>query len=109
MVIEEFLEGEEVSMLAFTDGYTIVGMPPAQDHKRVFDNDEGPNTGGMGAYAPAPVATPILLKRIQEEILKPTIDSMRKDGMSLASVLVRFISTILQFKGFLMSACSMPA
>jgi phosphoribosylamine--glycine ligase / phosphoribosylformylglycinamidine cyclo-ligase len=75
------LEGDEISILAFSDGYTIVPLPPAQDHKRIFDGDEGPNTGGMGCYAPAPVATPELLIEIQRTVLQPTIDGMRKEGL----------------------------
>lgn len=80
VVIEEFLEGDEISILAFSDGYTIIPLPAAQDHKRVFDNDQGPNTGGMGCYAPAPVATPQILAEIQRKALQPTIDGMRKEG-----------------------------
>ena len=80
VVIEEFMEGEEASVLAFTDGETIVAMPASQDHKRVNDGDEGLNTGGMGAYAPAPVITPELSERVMEEILKPTIEGMKKEG-----------------------------
>ena len=60
MVIEEYLEGEEVSVLAFSDGKTVLPMVSAQDHKRVFDDDKGPNTGGMGAYSPTPIYTPQL-------------------------------------------------
>ncbi len=71
MVIEECLEGEEATILAFCDGKTLVPMPASQDHKRLKDNDKGPNTGGMGAYAPAPVITPALLKRIEKEIFEP--------------------------------------
>ena len=82
VVVEEFLEGDEISVLAFSDGYTIVPLPAAQDHKRIFDGDKGPNTGGMGCYAPAPVATPQLLAEIQKTVLQPTIDGMRKDGNS---------------------------
>ena len=80
VVIEEFMEGEEASMLTFTDGETIVAMPASQDHKRVNDGDEGLNTGGMGAYAPAPVITPEMRERVMEEILKPTIEGMKKEG-----------------------------
>lgn len=80
VVIEEFLEGDEISILAFSDGYTITPLPAAQDHKRVFDGDKGPNTGGMGCYAPAPVATPDILSEIQKTVLQPTIDGMRKEG-----------------------------
>jgi len=80
VVIEEFLEGDEISILSFCDGYTIRSLPPAQDHKRIFDGDKGPNTGGMGCYAPAPVATPAILEEIHNTCLQPTIDGMRKDG-----------------------------
>ena len=80
VVIEEFMEGEEASLLAFTDGKTIRPMISAQDHKRAFDGDQGPNTGGMGTYAPAPVMTPEMTERAVEEILKPTIAAMAKEG-----------------------------
>ena len=80
VVIEEFMEGEEASLLAFTDGKTIRPMISAQDHKRAFDGDQGPNTGGMGTYAPAPVMTPEMIERATEEILKPTIAAMAKEG-----------------------------
>lgn len=76
VVIEECLEGQEVSVLAFTDGKTIIPMVPSQDHKRIFDNDQGPNTGGMGAYAPAPLYTPELNEIVVKEILEPTIKGM---------------------------------
>ncbi len=80
VVIEEFLVGEEASILTFTDGKTIVPMVAAQDHKRVYDNDEGPNTGGMGAYAPAPVITPAISEQVMREILQPTVDAMISEG-----------------------------
>ena len=80
VVIEEFMEGEEASLLAFTDGKVIRPMISAQDHKRAFDGDKGPNTGGMGTYAPAPVMTPEMTERAVEEILKPTIAAMAKEG-----------------------------
>ncbi|ODQ54439.1 phosphoribosylamine--glycine ligase [Saitoella complicata NRRL Y-17804] len=87
VVIEEFMTGDEASILAFSDGYTIVALPPAQDHKRIFDGDEGPNTGGMGCYAPTPLATPELLKQVQQTILQPTIDGMRRDGYPFVGML----------------------
>ncbi|KAF9584576.1 Bifunctional purine biosynthetic protein ade1, partial [Lunasporangiospora selenospora] len=87
LVIEEFLEGQELSILAFSDGYTVVPLPPAQDHKRIFDNDQGPNTGGMGCYCPTPVATPEVLADIKRTILQPTIDGMRRDGFPFVGIL----------------------
>ena len=80
VIIEEFLEGEEASLLAFTDGTTVVPMVAAQDHKRINDGDEGPNTGGMGAYAPAPVVTDEISKQVVTEVLQPVVDAMRKEG-----------------------------
>jgi phosphoribosylamine-glycine ligase len=80
VVIEELLLGPELSVLAFSDGYSIIPLPAAQDHKRIGEGDVGPNTGGMGAYAPAPVATPAVMERIMNETLRPTIDNMRKEG-----------------------------
>jgi len=80
ILIEERLSGPEVSVLAFSDGRTVRPMPPAQDHKRVFDKDQGPNTGGMGAYAPAPICSPALLEEITNTILQPTIDGLRAEG-----------------------------
>ncbi len=87
VIIEERLSGEEVSLLAFTDGITVKPMPPAQDHKRVFDGDLGPNTGGMGAYAPAPICPPALAEEFTRTILQPTIDSLREEGKSFVGVL----------------------
>ncbi|MBI5699763.1 phosphoribosylamine--glycine ligase [Candidatus Saganbacteria bacterium] len=87
IVVEEYLEGEEASILCFTDGKTIIPMASAQDHKRVNDNDEGPNTGGMGAYSPAPIVTPELLEKVQHEILVPTIKGMESEGMPYKGVL----------------------
>lgn len=79
VVIEEFLEGDELSILSFSDGYTMRSLPPAQDHKRIFDGDQGPNTGGMGCYAPTNIDTPQLIEEIERTILQPTIDGMRKE------------------------------
>ncbi|KAL4069778.1 phosphoribosylglycinamide synthetase [Scleroderma yunnanense] len=87
VVIEELLEGPEISVLAFSDGYTIVPLPPAQDHKRIGEGDTGLNTGGMGAYTPAPVATPAIMDRIMKETLRPTIDGMRKEGFPFVGLL----------------------
>lgn len=80
VVIEEFMVGEEASVLAFTDGDTIIPMIPSQDHKRAYDGDKGPNTGGMGTYAPAPVITAELMQKVQTEILEPTIKAMKAEG-----------------------------
>lgn len=80
VVIEEYLEGEEASVLAFSDGRTIVPMIPAQDHKRALDGDKGPNTGGMGCYAPAPVMTKALQVECLEKVLKPIIKAMEQEG-----------------------------
>ena len=78
VVIEEYLHGEELSFLSFCDGYTIRSLPAAQDHKQVYDGDLGPNTGGMGAYGPAQIATPALVEEIHRTVLQPTIDAMRR-------------------------------
>jgi phosphoribosylamine--glycine ligase len=80
VVIEEFLVGEEASILAFTDGKTIIPMVAAQDHKRVYEHDQGPNTGGMGAYAPAPIITPAISEQVMKKILQPTIEAMESEG-----------------------------
>ncbi len=80
IVIEEFLTGTEVSVLAFTDGSIVVPMASSMDHKRAFDNDEGPNTGGMGTIAPHPLYTPALQARCMEEIFLPTVRAMKQEG-----------------------------
>lgn len=85
VVIEELLTGPEVSVLALSDGYTIVPLPAAQDHKRIGEGDTGLNTGGMGAYAPAPVASPEILEQIMNESIRPTIDGMRKEGSTASN------------------------
>ena len=87
VVIEEWLAGPEASVLAFSDGRTVVVMPAAQDHKRVFDGDQGPNTGGMGAYAPAPLMTPALLDEVRRTVLQPAIDGLAAEGMPYVGVL----------------------
>ena len=87
VVIEECMVGEEASFFAITDGTNILPFGTAQDHKRVGEGDEGPNTGGMGAYSPAPVLTPELQTRVMEEIIKPTVETMRAEGMPYSGVL----------------------
>ncbi len=87
VIIEERLSGPEVSLLAFSDGSTVKPMPPAQDHKRIYDNDQGPNTGGMGAYAPAPICPPPLVEEYTHTILQPTIDGLRAEGRPFVGVL----------------------
>lgn len=82
VVVEELLTGPEISVLAFSDGYSIMPLPAAQDHKRIGDGDIGPNTGGMGAYAPAPIASSVIMDQVMSEILRPTINGMRKEGMT---------------------------
>jgi phosphoribosylamine--glycine ligase len=87
VLIEEFLDGEELTIMAFTDGKTVVPMVPAQDHKRVGDGDTGPNTGGMGAYAPAPIATAALREQVTREVLQPTVDALARQGCPFQGVL----------------------
>lgn len=87
VVIEEFLEGEEVSFMVLTDGQHILPLASSQDHKRVFDNDQGPNTGGMGAYSPAHVVTPAVQKRIFDEILNPLLTGLKKKGITYRGVI----------------------
>ena len=87
VVIEERLTGPELSILAFSDGHSYALMPPAQDHKRALDGDLGLNTGGMGAYAPAPLATPSLISSIAEIAIQRAIDGMRKEGFPFIGVL----------------------
>jgi phosphoribosylamine--glycine ligase len=87
VVIEEFLTGDELSILSFSDGKTIKSLPPAQDHKRIGDGDTGPNTGGMGTYAPTRIAPKDVLEHVDREILQPTIDGMRSEGFEFKGVL----------------------
>jgi len=87
VVIEEFLEGEEASFIVLVDGRNIVPMATSQDHKRAFDNDQGPNTGGMGAYSPAPVMTGQMCDRVMEEIIGPTVAAMAAEGHPFKGVL----------------------
>jgi phosphoribosylamine--glycine ligase len=87
IVVEEFLSGEEASFLAFTDGETVLPMASAQDHKPIFDDDKGPNTGGMGAYSPAPVVTETLHQKIMDQIMIPTVRAMAAEGRPYRGVL----------------------
>lgn len=81
VVVEEFLEGEEASFIVMVDGKNILPLATSQDHKRLLDQDQGPNTGGMGAYSPAPIVTPQLHARVMREIIQPTVQGMAKDGI----------------------------
>ncbi len=87
IIVEECLEGQEASILVITDSKEVVALATAQDHKRVFDNDQGPNTGGMGAYSPAPVVTPDIFKEIMEKIIYRTIDGLVREGIDYRGVL----------------------
>jgi phosphoribosylamine--glycine ligase len=87
VVIEEFLDGPEVSLFAITDGVTVVPLQPAQDFKRALDGDQGPNTGGMGAYSPLPWADPKLVDEVLETVLQPTVDEMRRRGTPFSGLL----------------------
>jgi phosphoribosylamine--glycine ligase len=87
VVIENFLQGDEVTILAFTDGKTILSMPSSQDHKKIYDGNRGPNTGGMGAYAPASIVDDRMMKRIYEEILEPTILGLEQEGIVYKGIL----------------------
>jgi len=87
VVVEEFLKGEEASFLAFTDGKNIIPLASAQDHKAVFDGDQGPNTGGMGAYSPAPVVTPAIHEKAMAEVMRRTVDGLAAEGRTYKGVL----------------------
>jgi phosphoribosylamine--glycine ligase len=87
VVVEEFLHGEEASFIAMVDGTTALPMATSQDHKRVGDGDTGPNTGGMGAYSPAPVVTPEVHARVMREVIEPTVQGMRRDGIPFTGFL----------------------
>jgi phosphoribosylamine--glycine ligase len=86
-VIEEFLDGEEASFFALCDGENVLPLAAAQDHKRAFDGDQGPNTGGMGAYSPAPVMTDAMIRRTMDQIILPTVRTMKERGMPFQGVL----------------------
>lgn len=87
IVVEEFLEGEEASFIVFTDGHTVLPLVPVQDHKRVFDGDRGPNTGGMGACSPAPIITPALTTKIMNEIMIPAVKGLTQQKIKYKGVL----------------------
>ncbi len=97
MIIEEFLEGEEVSIFALSDGADYLLLSPAQDHKKVFEGDHGKNTGGMGAYAPAPIVTSSLIEKIEPEIIERTFEAMRSEGMPYKGLL--YIGLIITNQG----------
>lgn len=97
VVIEEFLQGEEASFIVMVDGKSVLPLASSQDHKRLKDNDEGPNTGGMGAYSPAPIVTPSLHARIMREIINPTVLGMSKDGIPFTGFL--YAGVMIDAKG----------
>lgn len=87
VVVEEFLDGYELSMFALCDGKDFILLPAAQDHKRLLDNDEGPNTGGMGAYAPTPLVDDVIYEKVKDRIVRPTLDGMQQEGAPFEGVL----------------------
>jgi len=87
IIVEDFLEGEELSVFAITDGTDYVLLPAAQDHKRAYDGDNGPNTGGMGAYAPAPLGSAAVLRRVEEQVIRPVLKGMKERGTPYSGVL----------------------
>jgi phosphoribosylamine--glycine ligase len=87
VLVEECIRGEEASFMAFTDGKTILPMVSAQDHKRIFDGDKGPNTGGMGAYSPAPVITPELESIVMDKVMRPAIKGLQSEGITYKGIL----------------------
>jgi len=87
VIVEDFLAGEELSVFAITDGSDYVLLSAAQDHKRIFDGDKGPNTGGMGAYAPAPLGTPDVLRKVEQRIIRPVLKGMQERGTPYSGVL----------------------
>ncbi|MEP0547883.1 MAG: phosphoribosylamine--glycine ligase [Rhodothermales bacterium] len=87
VVVEEFMRGEEASVFVLTDGADYVLLPPAQDHKRIGEGDTGPNTGGMGAYAPAPVVTPSVLRAVEKQVVRPVLEGMAEEGTPYRGVL----------------------
>jgi phosphoribosylamine--glycine ligase len=87
VIIEEFLDGYELSMFAICDGKDFILLPAAQDHKRLLDNNQGPNTGGMGAYAPTPLVDDVIYEKVKERIIRPTLDGMQKEGAPFEGVL----------------------
>jgi phosphoribosylamine--glycine ligase len=87
IVVEQFLEGEEVSFMAITDGTTVLPLATSQDHKRIFDGDQGPNTGGMGAYSPAPLVTPALAETIMREVMEPIVRGLARQGVTYTGIL----------------------
>ena len=97
VVVEEFLEGEEASFFAIADGAAVLPLVAAQDHKTVFDGDRGPNTGGMGAYSPAPVMSAAMQDRVMAEIVRPVIAAMGKDGAPYTGVL--FVGLMITREG----------
>jgi phosphoribosylamine--glycine ligase len=97
IVIENFLEGEEISVMVFTDGKDFIPLEFAQDHKAVFDGDEGPNTGGMGSYSPLPFMSEDLKTRIHDEVLKPALDAFNEEGLNYKGIL--YINMILTDMG----------
>ena len=99
IVIEEFLAGEEASFIVMCDGRNVVALATSQDHKRLKDHDQGPNTGGMGAYSPAPVVTPSIHARVMREIINPTIQAMAKDGIPYSGFL---------YAGLMIDAAGVP-